>query len=154
MKTLVTIALLSVFSLVAQDVPARGYDKTAWGMNQAEVRAIYPEFTWKNIKANGNAGSEPWQVIRTERVIQGARFELTLGFKGDKLNTVFLTSSEQGDGIKASLIAKYGAPVELKPTTFQWRPEGSTITFSTTPKPHYMVTIAYVAGHSVEAAGL
>lgn len=64
---------------------AQGFDRTRWGMTEAEVEACYPGRTWSPTCSDGTRSVSQ---VKLEREINGVKVKVDFYFKDDRLDSV------------------------------------------------------------------
>jgi hypothetical protein len=138
--------------LIAASAAAQGYDKTTWGMTEAQVRAAYPQAIWFT---TGRSGAQLKNRIRYTTAIQDIPVEVFFIFQNDKLSMVTIDSTLDNSGtiltetlaatkLRGLLRDKYGAPTGAKRDP-EWVLDTMTVrTTSMAVAGHLFFTIYYI----------
>jgi hypothetical protein len=114
--------LMAVATLVTTSaLMGQGYDKTTWGMTEAQVRALYPERTFQMTNKTGDP-MKPGEVFSTAAIL-GASMECVFHFGSTGLDHVNLSMPVNAEPagaigeISVALHVKYGKPSETNMDT-------------------------------------
>lgn len=129
------IPIACIFMSVA--LMGQGYDKTTWGMTEAQARAAYPGIQWSDVRINGHVLSDG--ICRMSK-IDDIDVEVVLRFKDDHLSSAEVAMANSRAGTSDQMLAamrnvsrlknllkdKYGVPTggRLDP---EWVLDGMTV---------------------------
>jgi len=125
--------------LLPLPVAGQGFDRTRWGMTEAQVEACYPGRTWSPTCSDGTRSISQ---VKLDHTLHGVRVKVDFYFRNDRLDSVEIVpaaGSKLADGAREAaralvegLVQGYGQASEHEGTAggtenFRWHLPGTEV---------------------------